>query len=537
MPLISTCTSSSKRWFPSSVPHPESYLELEGALNEQFSFQIVMRLDDEERQTVKVTASVRPSWDVRVRRVGYVPVRHHNTPIEPVGPDLDCHGEIPGFVPDPLFEESELLLPEGEAHAFWITVSPGEDAEPGTYHISVEVDLEGGISQTHRVPVTLHNVRLEARESFSITHWFYNDALMDYYRTDGYDEAFWEILPAYLRNAAEHGLDTLYVPVFTPPLDGVKRPSQLLHITRSGHDKYQFDWQDVNRYVETARKCGISKFEWCHLFTQWGARSAIRIYDGQGQDESLLWDADTSATSDTYRIFLSQFLPEFKQFLADNNLMDRSFFHISDEPHGEEHLASYREARNMLQDLAPWMPTMDALTEIAFASEGLTDMPIPSITTALDFNAADIPSWCYYCCGPRGRFLNRLLDTPLSKIAMHGLLFYRWPFQGFLHWGFNYWYKSQTRHLIDPFSVQDGLAWDRAWAYGDPFVVYPGPDGPIDSIRWEIFAESLQDYRLLQTLGISREHDALMDLVSFEDFPKDESWRSAFRKRIFSEAT
>lgn len=495
-----------------------------------------MRMKDEERQTVKVAASGPDLWDVRVRRVGYVPVRHHNTPIEPAGPDRDGHGNIPGFVPDPLFDESEVLLPEDESHAFWITVHPAPDSESGTYQVSVEVSPERGEAHTHVVPVTLHNVRLEERHSFSITHWFYNDALMDFYETDGYDEAFWAILPAYLKNAAEHGLDTLYVPVLTPPLDGVKRPCQLLHITRSGQDQYQFAWEDVARYVETARKCGISKFEWCHLFTQWGARNAIRIYEGQGQDESLLWEADTSATSDTYRIFLSQFLPEFKQFLADYDLMDRSFFHISDEPHGEEHLSSYREARNMLRELAPWMPTMDALTEIAFASEGLTDMPIPSITTALDFNAADIPCWCYYCCGPRGRYLNRLLDTPLSKIAMHGLLFYRWPFQGFLHWGYNYWYKSQTRQMIDPFTVQDGSAWDRAWAYGDPFVVYPGPEGPIDSIRWEVFAESLQDYRLLQTLGVSRDYDGLTDLVNFEDFPKDERWRSALRKRIFSEA-
>jgi len=130
---------------------------------------------------------------------------------------------------------------------------------------------------------------------------------------------------------------------------------------------------------------------------------------------------------------------------------------------------------------------------------------------------------------------DKILDTPLAKIAMHGLLFYRWPFHGFLHWGYNYWYESQTRSLIDPFSVQDGLAWDGAWAYGDPFVVYPGKEGPIDSMRWEVFGESLQDYSLLQALGTERHDDRLEKLISFEDFPKEESWRTVFRKSIFSE--
>jgi len=35
--------------------------------------------------------------------------------------------------------------------------------------------------------------------------------------------------------------------------------------------------------------------------------------------------------------------------------------------------------------------------------------------------------------------------------------------------------------------VSDGLSWPD-WAYGDPFQVYPGPDGPIDiAARWEVF--------------------------------------------------
>jgi hypothetical protein len=177
------------------------------------------------------------------------------------------------------------------------------------------------------------------------------------------------------------------------------------------------------------------------------------------------------------------------------------------------------------------------LTDIEYARQGLTDMPIPSISTAIDFVAAGIPCWCYYCCGPRGRFLNRLLDTPLAKIAMHGMLFYRWPFQGFLHWGYNYWYRSQTRQLIDPYVVQDGGAWERGWAYGDTFLVYPGPDGPVDSMRWEVLSECLQDYRLLQTLAVSRGDDLLAPLQSFTDFPKDEGWRDRTRRRLLGQGS
>jgi len=185
----------------------------------------------------------------------------------------------------------------------------------------------------------------------------------------------------------------------------------------------------------------------------------------------------------------------------------------------------------MLRELAPWIRIMDAMSDIRFAKQGLIDVPVPVISVAKQFVDAGIPSWTYFCCAPKGRYLNRFLDTPLAKTRMAGWLFYRFGVLGFLHWGYNYWYRSQTRTLIDPFTVTDGLAWP-GWAYGDTFLVYPGPDGPIDSIRWEVFAESLQDYALLETLDVDRDGRLLSVLKDFDDFPKDGRWLRAMRRKL-----
>ncbi len=526
-------SSSLVRYFPQSAVGGSKRRAMDVALNERFSFQVVLRQETGDPMAVRIETPSVKGLSVRVRRVGFVPVPHHNTSVLADPKEMDGLGHVPGYVPDPLFDESEIMLPSHETHSFWFTITPKRSATPGTLQIPIDVIPPTGKNRRVSAEVTIHDVRIKARRNFPVTNWLYVDALIDWYKTDQFDERFWTLLEAYFKNLSEHGQDVVLVPVFTPPLDGVKTPSQLLRVTKKGK-RYAFDWTDVRRYVALAKACGLKRFEWSHFFTQWGVRHAIRIYEGQGKDEVLLWPADTAATSDTYRNFLSQFLPELHRFLTSEALLKSSYFHVSDEPHGEEHLANYVAARALLKELAPWMSVMDALSDIMYADK--TDMPIPSIKTFAQFIEAGVDSWCYYCCGPRKEWLNRLTDTPLAKIAMHGFLFYKWPAKGFLHWGYNYWYKCQTRQLIDPFTVLDAHNWP-GWAYGDTFEVYPGADGPIDSIRWEIFAEGLQDYALLQTLEVDPDDPRLARIKSFRDFPKTDAWRRRLKRNLLQQAT
>lgn len=529
MAFYSWLSQSCRRIFPSDKAERGGTLKIHCAMNERVSAQVAIRSSEENPMPVAVEVEVPASCSARIRRVGYVPVQHHNTGT--TEEELDGVGKIPGYVPDPLFEETSLLLPPNEAHAFWLSIVPAPEFSEGEIEVKVTVKPENGKPMSHKIVLNVYPLRLPARKGFNVTNWFYADALIDWYKTDLFDERFWEILEKYFLNIVEKGQDTIYVPTFTPPLDGVKRPSQLLKVKKGANGHYDFNWDDVKKYIRLAKKCGFTNFEWSHLFTQWGVKNALRIYEGQGKDEKLLWPVETGATSAIYKNFLKQFLPQLRHFLASEKILNKSFFHLSDEPHGDEHLANYRAARELLTELAPWMKVMDALSQIDFAKHELVDMPVPSIGTALGFVKEKIPCWCYYCGGPRGKYLNRLMDTPLQKIAMHGFLFHRWPFLGFLHWGYNYWCESQTRNLIDPFTVQDGKRWP-GWAYGDTFVVYPGPNGPIDSIRWEIFGEAMQDYALLQGAGISRDDKLMKKISSFEDFPKDASWRLDARRRI-----
>ena len=55
-------------------------------------------------------------------------------------------------------------------------------------------------------------------------------------------------------------------------------------------------------------------------------------------------------------------------------------------------------------------------------------------------------------------------------------------------------------------------------------MVYPGPEGPIDSLRWEVFAEGLHDYALLQSAGVRPDDPLLAGIKDYADFPKSADW-------------
>jgi hypothetical protein len=533
--------TSLRRFFPGSPAESAASLAIPCARGERISFQAVFRTGDEPMVATAVATCSR-NLRCSVRRVGYVPLRHlqTGTPAD----DLEGTAFLPGLVPDPLFVEDRVHAGPHETNAFWFTITVAAQCEPGLHPVHVLLIADSGEKISLLAELEVQPACLAPRVDFPITHWLYADALVDYYGVDLGSSAFWELLDSYFANYAEHGLDMVMVPLLTPPLDGVKRPTQLLGISLEG-GQYTFDWTWVDRWIEAARANGIHGFEWSHLFSQWGARYAPRVYEGHGETKTLLWSPRTGALSPAYVQFLEALLPELERFVVSEQVLEQSWFHISDEPHVapppsadddppiDAHTGSYAEARALLHKLAPWMRVLETVEDPTFVRDGLVDMGVPLLPTAPKFVAEGLPSWTYFCCLPRGRFLNRLLDTPLTKIRMTGWLLHRLGAQGFLHWGYNYWYRAGTTDLIDPYDIPDGARWPE-WAAGDPFVVYPGPSGPVDSIRWEVFAESLQDLALLRAAEIDPDDPSLADIRDYADFPRDAAWIDARRRSVLA---
>jgi hypothetical protein len=273
------------------------------------------------------------------------------------------------------------------------------------------------------------------------------------------------------------------------------------------------------------------------LFTQWGAKHAPKIMVKEGDVLVKAFGWETDAFGEEYKAFLSEFLPRLVEFLKNNNLEHYCYFHVSDEP-SMDHLEAYSKASNLLNKYLKEFPIIDALSNYDFYEKGLVKNPIPASNHIEKFLENNVPDlWTYYCCSQGKEVSNRFMNMPSARNRIIGMQLYKFNIKGFLHWGYNFWYSQYSMYPIDPYRVTDsGLAFPS----GDAFVVYPGKEGPLESIRLEVFYEALQDLRALTLLESKLGKEAVIKLleedlqepITFKVYPQDEKWILNKREKI-----
>ena len=381
-------------------------------------------------------------------------------------------------------------------HALWFSVKGKSGNHKLTfkfYNYSDELMAENDIN-VEIIAATLPEQELR------YTDWFHVDCIADYYGLKVFSEEHWSMVEKFLRIAKEHGSTVIFTPVFTPPLDteiGSERPTvQLVKITKQG-EKYEFDFSALRRWIKLCRNIGFKYFEMPHLFTQWGAKCTPKIVVTENGEEIKLFGWHVESTSEIYENFLSQFLPSLTAVLKEEGVLENTYFHISDEPN-ETHLEHYKQVKQIAGKYLEGCTVMDALSNRDLYEKSGIQVPVPSTLHTDSFK--DLPlqeRWCYYCCSETVNASNRFIALPSARNRSIGVQLYKGRMDGFLHWGFNFYYSQFSRMLIDPFRTNDAY---NAFPAGDAFCVYPAKNGPIPSISIKVFYEALQDLRALKLL-------------------------------------
>ena len=538
MEFETRCLSSLAKVFPDEELTEEAFRKASALQNETYSFQVAYRAKGSRMHKAKIRVEGKLGNAIEVRAVGLVPSElpiYHDH-------DENILRTAPGLYPDPLYplENAELPAPPNQWRSAWITVELNEEITSGVYPINVIFETGSGEQlgeetfELEVLPVTLPEQKLIN------THWFHSDCLATQYNVEVFSEEHWQLIDRYVQTAVKHGMNMLLTPLFTPPLDtevGGERPTVQLVDVEKKDDRYYFGFDKLTRWIEMASQKGIKYFEFSHLFTQWGAMHAPKIIATENGKTRKIFGWETDAAGEEYKEFLSQFLPALIAYVKENNLDQSVYFHVSDEPNLNT-LESYKLASEIIHRYLSEFPVIDALSDYSFYEKGLVKNPIPAndhIGPFIENEVSDL--WTYYCCSQYKKVSNRFFAFPSARNRISGIQFYKYNITGFLHWGFNFWNSMLSKKQIDPFRVTDA---DLGFPSGDAFLVYPGEEGPIESIRMEVFYEALQDMRALQLLEKLAGREQVLEIIesslaqplTFTEYPHDSRWLLIIRQKI-----
>ena len=530
--------SSLVKVFKDKEPNFKEFDSFSSFKNEKFSFQlgILAETAEETSVTFEIDSDIKNNiTPYIVKNVPFRKNKNHN--YDSFHYDVN-RKEFPDLL-EPT--ENTITLNSGEWTSVWFEYSPDETVS-GKHDIKISISVNKQIIEKI---FTLNIIDKNLpKQELLYTNWFHNDCLCTYYKVEVFSEDYWRIVENYIRNAAEHGVNMLLTPIFTPPLDtavGGERPTvQLVKVIKE-NNTYSFDFTNFRKYVKLCLECGIEAFEISHFFTQWGAKHAPKIIATVNGKEKRIFGWETKASGKPYRTFLEAFAPAFKKEVEDLGIKERCWLHVSDEP-SEAQIKEYKKAANIIRELFADFNMLDALSEIKYYKNGLIKTPVCGEDVADIFRAEVEDFWTYYCCTQIYDFLpNRMFAQPSSRNRILGVLLYKYNAKGFLQWGHNFWYSQYSKRPINPFKITDA---GGSFPAGDSFMVYPGKNGkPLNSLRHLVFNDAFQDLRALKLLESLTSREYVLNLIeqgldvplSFRTYPHEQQWLLDLRERINNE--
>jgi len=333
--------------------------------------------------------------------------------------------------------------------------------------------------------VVVHPVALPpvGKDSFKYTNWMDLGSMARSHGLQPWSEEHWKMIEKYVRLAAR-GRQNMGM-----------MSEVFLH--RAG-GTVTLDKERFSRLLEMYDRAGFWYLEGSHL---------ADFTDGWGSPAFKTSYTTNVTTTVPGALALSRMARAYMEEIDARGLRDRWYQHVADEP-GGENVSEYRITAGIVRRYMPGIRTVDAVEEPSFA--GALDVWCPKVD-AFERHRAQYDSfrtnfgdrvWCYTCCIPGGKWMNRTMDGELLRPALIPWVSVMYDIDGFLHWGYNRWQRGQNQ---DPFKEPYPKKWGgsndgKSLPPGDTHIVYPGTDGPWPSARLEATRAGMEDADLIAML-------------------------------------
>jgi len=530
-------------------------LALDAVRGEQVSAQLAIasskRLDDVHAKVGDLTGPGGAKLDgdsTQVRFVKYVPVQRSKSEIDwsatidQVSSAKEVSGDRnPDVVGDPLEERASVDVPAYAAQPLWFTFHIPQNAKPGTYKGTVRVDVGDRTQATYPLTIDVADASVPAPSDyrFFLDVWAQPETIAQAHKVKLWSKEHWNLIEKYDRDLASRGQKVINTTIVDNPWHhqwslGTRQSqtatpySSMVGWTWNGKT-FSFDFARWDKYVQTARRAGLGP--------DIGAFSMLAFQD---QEHLTYTDTRTGKTvyenvdlaGDRWREAWGAFLPAFEKHLKAKGWLENTWLSFDERP-----IDTMTVVKDFVHEVAP---AFDDRISVAgsISTEGV------AANLSVDWGGIDAMTkekvaerraagkiTTFYVYGSPAH-PNTLSYSPAVEARMLPWIAAQRNLDGFLRWSYNSW-------TSDPFNQPVHI-----FTQGDEYLIYPGKDGPMSSIRWEQLKEGIEDYELVAQVRDKSgdDSDALKQALSvatrdLDGRTKDVSDIEQARKAVVKELT
>ena len=437
-----------------------------------------------------------PRRCVEAYLVGYIQNREAGYPVEHVG-----------LWPDPLMPLKPFNVKDGEVQPVWVTVYVPRDAREGLYKGTVTIRPQGLGERMVTVKLRVWGFSLPStphlKTAFGFTTLDHGSAFRRFYPAERFNQK--EIIKRFLSVLRRHGVNILWYGYVTT------RDPYLLRVVKDG-GVWRYDFTEVEELLEFIVSEGFS----FNIFapTYWYEASGLFALNPLLKEFDYLGDKVYS--SEEFELVVRQLLESYVDYLRKRGWLDRAICYISDEPRRERDFIHAKRIAHLVKEVSPTLKTVIASGYIIPSVAG-EDVDVWCVHLGCfeegrrlieERRAEGDEIWWYVSNSPNYPYPTLFLDFPAVSHRIIFWMAWKYGVKGFGYWNTTYWHDGQ---LTDNFREDPEERWPKGpWnplfnaktpANGCGQLIYPGPDGPIVSIRLSIVRDGIEDYEYLYQLN------------------------------------
>lgn len=476
---------------------------LEGLANEVLSAQVIVKsrvdIGGLSGQLSDLTGSAGGTIPAgRVRYGAYLPVDETMT-----------------LTADPLLEVGAVDVPANVAQAVWLTIKVPAGTAPGQYTGQLRLSASGQQEVFDLQLEVLSGVLPDPSDwSFYLNIWQDPSGVARAHQVEVWSEEHWALLEDYAKNFVAHGMDVITASIVYDPWDSqTGYPYHTMvewnypgEYRLGGADQFIWDFSTFDRYVELMMAAAMDEKIDCFSMVKgpWiTTRADIRYFDTQsGRYRTVI----STLGDDPWREIWSAFLPVFKAHLVDKGWFDKTYLAFDEKPKdGMRIIYDFLidEAPDFKVSIAGGYPGDERKwsDEVILHIDDLLDEEVLASYTPLieKMRAEDRYISFYTACEPY--YPNVFLYSQLREARLLPWLAWKHNLSGYLRWA------------VSAFPEDVWTQPNYKWHSGDMYFVYPGKEGPLDGMRWELFRQGIQDYEVLRLARELAEKAGRVDLL------------------------